>query len=128
MSLISQENTCVGVSQLQRYQKEIPTQVFFCEIFKNTFFLKNTSSCCFFTMGTTVFENIAVRTRKKHSHIKVSYNYLEYPTQLDHNSRRSQYSHVFFTVENLRKPLLLVTHRNQVFLYIHFYIKNKKVS
>ena len=72
--------------------KETPTQVFFCEIFKNPFFLKNTSGGCFFTVGTTVFENIVVRNRKKNDHNKVFYNYLGSPTQADHNSRRSQYS------------------------------------
>ena len=55
-------------------------------------FLQNTSGGCFCTVGTTVFENIVVRNGKKRNHNKVSYNYLGYPTQADHNSRRSQYS------------------------------------
>ena len=33
---------------------------------------------------------------KKHGLNKVSYNFLGCPTQGDHNSKRSQYSHVFF--------------------------------
>ena len=36
--------------------------------------------------------------RKKHSHSKVSYYYLESPIQVDYNLRRSQHSHVFFTL------------------------------
>ena len=35
------ENTCVGVSDLQLFWKETPTQLFsceYCEIFKNTYF------------------------------------------------------------------------------------------
>ena len=35
---------------------------------------------------------------------------------------------VVLAEENSRKPLLLVTYRNQVYLYFHFYLKNKKVS
>ena len=58
--------------------------------------LKNTSGGCIFTVGTAVFENIVVGNGKKYSHDKVSYNYLGYPIQADHNSRRSQYFHVFF--------------------------------
>ena len=80
--------------QLQHYQKETSTRVFFCEIFKNIFFYKTppVAASLFFTVGTTVFENTVVRNRKKHNHNKVSYNYLGSPTQADHNSRRSQYS------------------------------------
>ena len=48
------------------------------------------------TLGTAVLENIVIRNGKKHNHNKVYYNYLGSPTQADHNSRRSQYSHVFF--------------------------------
>ena len=48
------------------------------------------------TLGTTVLENIVIRNGKKHSHNKVSHSYLGPPTQANHNSRRSQYSHVFF--------------------------------
>ena len=33
---------------------------------------------------------------KKQGHNKISYNYLRSPTQVDHNSRRSQYWHMFF--------------------------------
>ena len=57
--------------------------------------------------------------------------HVRFPTQADHNSRRSQYSHVFFTFLSsficgkFEKIFLLVTHRNQVFLYFHFYLKNK---
>ena len=79
------------------------------------------------TAGTTVLENIAVKIGKKHSHNKVSYNYLGCTIQADHYSRRSQYLHIFFILfivvsveENSRKPLLLVTYRNQIFLYFHY--------
>ena len=41
-------------------------------------------------------ESIVVRNGKKHSHSKVSCNYLGSPTQADHNSRRLQYSRVLF--------------------------------
>ena len=102
--------------------------------FLRTLFLKNTSDGCFFFVGNTVLENTVVRYGKKHSHNKVSCNFLGSPTQADHNSRRPQYSHVFFilficfscAVENSRKPLLLVTYRNHVFLYFHFQLKSKK--
>ena len=43
-----------------------------------------------------MLDNMVIRNRKKDSHNKVSYSYLGSPTQADHNSRRSQYSHVFF--------------------------------
>ena len=48
------------------------------------------------TLGITVLKNIVVRNGKKHIHNKVSYNYLGSPTEADHNSRRSQYPHIFF--------------------------------
>ena len=48
------------------------------------------------TAGTAVLEDIFIRNRKKHSHNKVSYNYLQSPIQADHNSSWSQYSYVFF--------------------------------
>ena len=48
------------------------------------------------TLGTAVFENIVIRNGKKYSYNKFSYNYVLSPTQADHNSRRLQYSHVFF--------------------------------
>ena len=104
-----------------------------CEILR-TPFLKNTSDGCFFFVGNTVLENTVVRYGKKHSHNKVSCNFLGSPTQADHDSRRPQYSQVFFilficfscAVENSRKPLLLVTYRNHVFLYFHFQLKSKK--
>ena len=71
---------------------------------KHTFFKKHSfwksihhvswlRNCC--TGGTTVLENIVVRNGKKHS-VKVSYNYLGSPVQGYPNSKRSQYSHVFF--------------------------------
>ena len=80
---------------LQLYQKQTPTQTFFCEIFKNTFFVKSTSGGCFYTVGAT-FQNTVVWNGKKYNHNKVSYNYLGSPTQADHNSRRSQCLQVFF--------------------------------
>ena len=40
--------------------------------------------------------SIQKHSNKKHNHNMVSYNYLGSPTQTDFNSRRSQYSHVFF--------------------------------
>ena len=43
-----------------------------------------------------VLGNIVIINGKNHSQNNVSYNYLGSPTQADHNSRRSQYSHVFF--------------------------------
>ena len=49
---------------------------------------------------------MVIRNGKKHSHDKVSYNYLRYPIQADHNI------HMFLVVlaeENSRKPFLLVT-------------------
>ena len=61
ISQISQENTCVGVLWgLQLYQKETPTQMVSCEIYKifrNTF-LQNTSSDCFWH---SVFWNYSMR-------------------------------------------------------------------
>ena len=48
------------------------------------------------TLETSVPENIVIRNGKKHGHNKVSYDYLACPTQVDHSSIRSQYSHVFF--------------------------------
>ena len=78
------------------------------------------------TLGTTVLKNIVVKNGKKHGHNKVSYNYLGSPTQVYHNSRNhnihtySLFCLISLAVENLRKPLLLVTYRNQVFLYFHF--------
>ena len=53
-----------------------------------------------YCVGTTVFENIVVRNGKKHSHNKVSYNYLVSPTQADHNLRRLGYSPVLFVLFN----------------------------
>ena len=38
------------------------------------------------------------------------------------------YSAFCLAEENSREPLLLVTYRHQVFLYIHFKLKNKKLS
>ena len=52
------------------------------------------------TLGTTVLKNIVVRSGKKHIYNKVSYNYLGSPTEAYHNSRRSQYSHIFFILFN----------------------------
>ena len=40
--------------------------------------------------------NIVIRNGKKHNLNKGSYNYLRSPTEEDHNSKRSQYSHVFY--------------------------------
>ena len=41
--------------------------------------------------------------------------------QEDHNIHAySFFCLVVLAVENLRKPLLLVTYRNQIFLYFHF--------
>ena len=57
-------------------------------------FFKNTSGGCFCTVGTAVVENIIVRNGKKHNHNKVSLKL--YRISTDHNSRRSQYSQVFF--------------------------------
>ena len=59
---------------------------------------------------------------------KVSCNYLGSPTQgkeiiieKDHNIHmHSLFSLVILAVENLTKPLLLVTYKNQEFLYFHF--------
>ena len=48
------------------------------------------------TAGTTVLENKVVINEKKHSHNKISNNYFGSPTPADNNSRRSQYSHLFF--------------------------------
>ena len=84
------------------------------------------------TLGTTVLKNIVIKNGKKHNHNKISFNYLGPPTQADLNSRRSQYSHVFFTLFScfscgkFENPLLLVTYRNQVFLYFHFSLKSNK--
>ena len=39
------------------------------------------------------YSKTVVRNGKKHSHNKVSDNYLGSLTQADHNSRRSQYAH-----------------------------------
>ena len=81
------------------------------------------------TAGTAVLENTAVKNRKKHSYNKVSYNYPGSPIQADHNIQMHYlFCLVVLAEENSRKPLLLVTYRNQVFLYFHFYLKNKKVS
>ena len=57
---------------------------------------KNTCERSLLYLGTTLLENIAIRKEKKHSHNKVSYNYLGYATQADLNSNRLQYSHIFF--------------------------------
>ena len=47
--------------------------------------------------------------------------------QEDHNIYTySSFCLVVLAMENLRKPLLLLTYRNQVFLYLHFYLKSKK--
>ena len=65
-------------------------------------------------LGTTALESKVIINGKKHSRNKVSYNRLGFPTQADHNSRRSKYSHVFFNlfnflaVENSREPLFLI--------------------
>ena len=48
------------------------------------------------TLGTTVLENIVIRNGMKLNHSKVSHNYLGSPTQADHNSRRSKYSHASY--------------------------------
>ena len=66
---------------------------------------------------------------KKHSHNKVSYNYLGSPTQADHNSRRSQYSHVLtrilfscFSPGKFEKTLACYLHciETRSFLYFYF--------
>ena len=45
----------------------------------------------------------------------------------DHNIHmNSIFCVVVLAVENLKKPILLVTYRNQVFLYFHFELKNKR--
>ena len=56
-------------------------------------------------VGTTVLQNIVVRSGEKHNHNKVSYNYLGSSTQADHNSRRSQYSLV---ICNVQKPGIFI--------------------
>ena len=49
-------------------------------------YCRNYSYC---TVGTAVLENTFVRNGKKHSHNKISYNYLGCPTQADQNSGSS---------------------------------------
>ena len=74
--------------QLQLYQKETPTQVFSCEVYKflkNTFFKRTLPIATCASVATTVFENIVVRNRKKYSQNKVSYKFLGSPTQSDHS-------------------------------------------
>ena len=45
----------------------------------------------------------------------------------DHNIHKySLFCLVNLAVEHPRKPLLLVTYRNQVYLYFHFLLKSKK--
>ena len=58
VSQTSQESTCVGVSfekncrlKTCNFIKKTPTQVFSCEIFKNTFSQRKTSGDCFCTSG-----------------------------------------------------------------------------
>ena len=72
------------------------------------------------TLGTTVFKNIVIRNGKKH--LAISYLQLKQITiQENHNIRKfSLFCLVVLAMENLIIPLLLVTYRNQVFLYFHF--------
>ena len=47
--------------------------------------------------------------------------------QEDHNIQTySLFCLVILAEENSRKPLLLVTNRNQIFLYFHFLMKEQK--
>ena len=93
--------------------------------FLRTPFLKNTSGD-FCTLGTTVFESKVVRNGKKHKHNMILITILDLhlkqiKIQKDHNIHTySLFCLVVFAAENSRKPLLLVTYRNQVFLYFHF--------
>ena len=116
---------------MRPYLKEThPILVFsckYCVISKNSFFLQNTSCGCFFTLGTAVLENIGRRNGKKHSHNKFSYNYLGSYNYLT----CYLFCIVVLAVENSRKPVLLVTHINQVFYILIFnerYIIKKKNS
>ena len=77
------------------------------------------------TLGTATLENIAIKN-VRNSDNKVSYKYVGPPTQADHN-QEDEYFHtnslfclVVLARENLRKSSLLLTYRNQVFLYFNF--------
>ena len=90
--------------QLQLYQKETSIQVFFSEIFKNTFFYRKLTVAASLCRNYSIPKQV-VRSGKKHNHNKVSYNYLGSSTQADHNSRRSQYSLV---ICNVQKPGIFI--------------------
>ena len=83
-------------------------------------------------LGTAVLENIVIRNEKKHSHHKVSYTYLGSPTQADHNSRRSQYLHVFFILFScysrgkLEKTLVTCNIQNSSLFIFSFHTKEQK--
>ena len=122
----SLENNCVGVF-LNKFpgnsvKKRLQHRFFPVNIVKflGTAFLQNTSGGCFCTLGTKVLGNIIRKNGKKHSHVKFSYNYLGSPVKQitfceDHNIHKySLFCLVVLAVENSRKPLLLVTYKNQV--------------
>ena len=79
---------------------------------------------CFCTLGTAELENIVRRNGKKHSQVGIS-------NSITINEDHNIYTYSFFclvvlAVENLRKPLLPLMYRNQVFLYFDFKLKSKK--
>ena len=79
-----------------------------------------------------MFENIVVRNGKTVTiKLLITISDLQFKQiliQKDHNIHTySLFCVVVLAEENLRKPLLLVTYRNQVFLYFHFKLANKKV-
>ena len=61
-------------------------------------FCKKPTSCKLITklLKELQHSKTFIRNEKKHNHNKVSYNYLGSPTQADHSSGGSQYSHLFF--------------------------------
>ena len=119
------------------YLRHVHTGLFrTAHILQKAFLLEKHTSCKLITK-LLYYRNCSVRKhsrkKRKNSHNKASYNYLgsqfkQILIKKDHNIHPySLFCIVVLAEENLRKPLLLVTYRNQVFLYFHFKLANKKV-
>ena len=123
-----QESTCAGVFFLIKLQatllkRDCKTGVFLW-ILQNS--QQNTSGSCFCTLGTTVLENIVEETER--NIVTINFLIITWDLQVkqiifyeDLNIHTYSLFCLFvLAAENSRKPLLLVTYRNQFFLYFNF--------
>ena len=100
--------------------------LFLLTYYKSCFsYLSCTPSCKLITIFT--------RNGKKYSHNNhntVFYNYLRSPTQADHSSRRSQYSHVFsillscFNCGKFKKTLVCYLQNIETRSFLYFYFSS----